>query len=267
MVRLRTGASGLEPTLGLWPACRVRAGRGGRRKGCSETGCCSGGWKSRRRNSQFAAGVMSGRRPGDPATGTPGSKHPCVKRGGPFGGRMTPAGLALYNCCQDRGGRAAEEVKIPEESARCRVKAAEPDAGRCMHGLGRTGRKERGEAGAQGPSAACSWSGKSWQEPRPGRQCGGGSVPGLTATGQPATVCSAKAGTVAPCGRLPPGVSWGVGQLRPPAWVSATACRRSSPRASTPGPGRAGHGRFRFPSSGPLGGSRRSVAYVVVVGY
>ena len=36
----------------------------GRDKWCSETSCCSSGWKSRRRNSQFAAVVISGRRAG-----------------------------------------------------------------------------------------------------------------------------------------------------------------------------------------------------------
>ena len=36
----------------------------GEREWCSETSCGSSGWKSRRRDSQFAAVVISGRRAG-----------------------------------------------------------------------------------------------------------------------------------------------------------------------------------------------------------
>ena len=150
---LQTGASGLEPALGRWPTHRVRAGWRGRWKWCSETGCCSSGWKSRRRDSQFAAVVVSGRCPGDPATRKPGSKHLGVKRGKPLGGRMAiprGGGSVLGWCCTcgRKGTWTDEEWEIPEDSARRWVRAAEPDAGRCLHGLSRTERKETGEAGA-----------------------------------------------------------------------------------------------------------------------
>ena len=109
----------------------------------------------------------------------------------------------------------AEELDVPEDSARRWVKPADPDAVRWTNGLHRPSARSGG-AGPLGPAAeagtgdAASSSGLSMRRlRRTERQRSGGSLPGLTAAGRPATVCSLKVGfaPLAPCGRLPPGFS------------------------------------------------------------
>ena len=112
---------------------------------------------------------------------------------------------------EGRRPRQAEELDVPKDSARRWVKPADPDAVRWTNGLHRPSARSGG-AGPSGPAAEAGTgdaasSGLSMRGlQRTERQRSGGSAPGLTAAGRPATVCSTKVGfaPLAPCGRLPP---------------------------------------------------------------